>query len=88
MALKTLTSNHRDLQQISIHVFVGGGERAVEIHRRWMDLDCFLAQLWEVNSFHTRVIYNTNGKEEEACECLERLFPKMTKRGIIQVDKL
>lgn len=89
MALKTLTPDHRDLQQISICVPVGDsacdGRRAKKIRRRWVDLDRFLVQLWESNTFHTRIIDKTKGEEEGARKRLEVLLPEMTKRGIVEL---
>jgi hypothetical protein len=90
MALKTLTSDHRDLQQISICVVVddycvNGFE---EIHRRWMDLNRFLAQLREYTVFDTRVMYIKGEAGEGVHKRVERLFPEMTKRGVIKLEEL
>jgi hypothetical protein len=84
MALKTLTPDHRDLRQISICVVVNDqfndGKRFEEIHRRWMDLDRFLAQLREYTAFDTQVTYIKGEVGEGIHERVERLFPEMTKR--------
>lgn len=95
LALKTLTPNHRDLHQISIHIPINSpleprltmGFGGIDGWWRWADLDRFLVQLWELNAFHTRVVYVPAG-EKEACECIGKLLPEMMKRGIVElVDK-
>ena len=89
MGLKTLTPDHRDLQLISIRVSINhslnDGQRAEEIRSRWMDLDCFLVQLRKSNEFRLWVIYSTEREKEWARECLERLLPETTKRGIVEL---
>lgn len=88
MALKTLTSGHRDLQDISICLpdedSVNDGQRAGEIQSWWMDIDRFLVRLWELNAFRAWVIYRT-GVEQEARELVEMLLPEMMKKGAVEL---
>lgn len=87
MALKTLSSTHRNLRQISIFIPIDSStnvsERLGEIYGQWMDLDGFLVQLWESIAIHTRVIYIT-GEKEGARERVAMLLPEMTKRGTVE----
>ena len=91
-ALQTITPNHRDLRQITIRIphhlthagVLANIERSIgEAHARlWLDLDLFLAQLWETRSIRTKVICTTEGSMGVNIECL---FPEMMKRGIIDL---
>jgi len=93
IALQTITSEHRDLQQILIHLpysltmfgmdvgrFVGEATC-----RGWLDLDRLLVQLWESCSVCPKLECVRLGltwwpgtKYYIGC-----LFPEMTKRGIV-----
>lgn len=66
MMLETITSNHQDLRQISIHVpFTPDSTRdlrpieQVEVANPgmlWLDLDRLLVQIWELHSIHSTVV--------------------------------
>ena len=96
MALQTITSKHRDFQQISIHfphnytlidipdpgtnIFTGA------TYRQWSDLDRLLVQFWESRSIRPKVIRSTPSKENSAMgECIEYLLPEITRRGILDL---
>jgi hypothetical protein len=91
-ALQTITPNHRDLRQITIriphHLTHAGAlaniRRSIgEAHvRLWLDLDLFLAQLWETRSIRTKVVCTTERSTGVDIGCL---FPEMTKRGILDL---
>jgi len=87
MALQTITSKHRDLQQISIYVpFHFTSIRYQETDRQWMDLDRLLVKLWESHAVRTKVMYSAVREEKKAvCEYLGGLLPEMTEKGIIEL---
>jgi len=87
MALQTITSEHRDLQQILFYVpphpaSIGNQET----DRQWMDLDRLLVQLWESHAIRTGLVYNAAGEREKAvCEYIKGLLPEITERGIVEL---
>ena len=86
--LKTLTSEHKDLRRISIHIIVYNSfydQRALgaEVRNLWADLDRTLTQLWESNAAATRVTYATQKEKVEARKVVEQLLPEMPGRGIV-----
>jgi len=98
MALETITSKHRDLQQITIYVPyyfnrlickpVSLREAAGEAeYRRWMDLDTLLVQLSESHAIRTKVVYVMKGRgvQVEDCEHIGSLFPKIVERGAVEM---
>jgi len=95
IALETLTSEHRDLQRVSIHIPIKAPSiddpvnmRQVirgAVDKQWMDLDRVLIQLWETNAIPTQVIYTTEEGKKEGREYIGALLPEMTKRGILEV---
>ena len=99
-ALQTITTGHRDLRQISIHVpnnlpltDDGGnvGQIVGEVtYREWLDLDDLLVQFWESRSIHPKVILDSTmwvGKGRIKY-CIGYLLPEITKRGIIDLVRL
>ena len=94
--LETITSRHRNLQQISIHVprtwtytFQDDGVTINEINieypvAQWLDLDRLLLQFWDSRSIRPKVVYPPAGKTQVR-NWAEELFPESTKRGIILV---
>ena len=97
-ALQTVTPDHRDLRQISIHVpshFTPYGgvpdERRVardETYGEWLELDRLLVQLWESYSLRPRVTYTVPNEEQRlVCmrDCIGQLLPEITERGIINL---
>ena len=97
MVLRTITSKHQDLQQITIHTpyhrcpatpeSESLGEAAGEDgSRQWMDLDNLLVQLLESHAICTKVAHG-RGKSEsksEMCEHIRALLPKVAERGTIR----
>ncbi|KAF9645554.1 hypothetical protein BDM02DRAFT_495077 [Thelephora ganbajun] len=94
LALQTITSEHRCLHHISIHVhfrpfFIDDpvnvrqtvGE---EIYRQWMDLDRILVRSWESYGIRPKVVYSEAGGEKETT-CIGSLLPEITERGIIEL---
>ena len=93
MALRTITPEHRDLRQISIHVHFAPAYASVVvdvrqivgegIFGRWLDLDLLLVQTWESFSIRPKVIYvmPTKGGREMR-DSIGYLLPEVTKRGI------
>jgi hypothetical protein len=97
MALRTVTPNHRHLQQISLymdrlrschtprqdpaHSGHGVGESN---YREWLELDRLLVKLWESHSIRLRVsCYASPGKEGEVTRSrIYILLPEVTSRGI------
>ena len=89
LTLQTVTSEHRDLRQISIHAPYGPKTRArpgvtvrqvvgEQIYRLWLDLDHLLVQLWESRSIRSDAV-STSHHERRYIECL---LPEITKRGV------
>jgi len=92
MALQTITSEHRDLRQISVYVpfhLTGGDIRQHigEVPFGWLsDLDGLLVQLWESRSIRPTVGCVRQGGQEQSVEYpIGCLFPEATKRGIIDL---
>jgi hypothetical protein len=92
-ALKTITAEHIDFKQVSIHIRCHYiplddpddfrqtvGEAA---YGKWMDLDRILVRLWESHSVHT-MVYNVREKGE-LCVLIGCLLPEVTKKGAIEV---
>ena len=88
LALKTLTSKHRNLQRVSIYIPITFTRMLEETRRQWMDLDRVLVQLWESNAIRIQVVYFGRMREEGARERVERLLPKMTERRIGKLEPL
>jgi len=97
MALQTVTSKHRDFQQITIRTpyryFLPTREpedlreaAREEGYRQWMDLDSLLVQLSESRAIRTKVWHSAEDSEtiSEKCEPVESLLPKIAERGTIQ----
>jgi len=94
-ALRTITSEHRDLQQITIYVPRSLSTPSYDnstglslrvISRRWPDLDHLLVQLWESHSIRPRVGYEWLREEGEPTDdCSGCLFPEIMKRGIVDL---
>lgn len=78
MALKTITSKHRDPQRISICIGGGGRDAVVEdIGRQWVVLNHILVQLWELHAIHVKAIYGA--ERGTICEHIEGLLPEVMK---------
>jgi hypothetical protein len=96
MALHTITSKHRDLQQIVImvpyHISIVGadsnaGKAIGEANfGQWLDLDRLLVQLWESRSVRPKIICVAHVKEGRYVkDCVGRLLPEITGGGIIDL---
>ena len=93
MALHTITSEHRGLQQISLPVsydFTRGANVRQNIgevtYGHWLDLDRLLVGFWESHSIRPKILYTHTPQDEEvAVECISCLLPKITRRGIIDL---
>ena len=98
MALKTITSSHRNLQQISIrlpshfgHTIPATIEQRIEAARpgmRWPDLDRHLIEFWESRSIRIRILCPhsrpTHGKRGVK-DWVPYLLPELTKKGVIDL---
>lgn len=95
--LKTITSEHQDFQQISIHIFpylykpldirLMVGE---EIYQQWMDLDNTLVRLCESRGVRMKAAVTRwykgkpNRKEMETVRMhIEGLLPQMTEKSLV-----
>lgn len=101
MTLGTITSEHRNLHQISIHIPYAlshaTAQECTAIERqienmdpgtRWSDLDHRLVELWESRSVRGRVVYHrtqTRDGGRGSRDWATYLFPELTKRGIIDL---
>ena len=93
LALQTITSEHKDLQQISIHVphplhsvTDPSSTRQIvgeEMYRQWMDLDRILIQFWELRGISPTIMYSAAEIEEKGA--MGVLLPEITKRGITEL---
>ena len=94
--LETITSKHRDLQQITIYLYIwnpsaheDGGtlEEIVDINTgtRWLDVDRLLVKFWDSRSIRSKVVYvpEMENEEEETRDRVGKLFPELAKRGMI-----
>ena len=95
--LDTITSRHRSLQRISIHLphiyhqitrEDGLTERAarMDFGIQWLDLDNILVRFWDSRSIRPKVVYPlTRNYKEEMRNGAGHLLPEVTKRGIIDL---
>ena len=90
MALKTIPTDHRGLQEVIIDASIPPvpidelisslRQTGKESYRHWMDLDHVLVQLMESRAVHVKVTYYSDVTEEGSTHVLE-LLPGTTKRG-------
>ena len=97
IALRTITSNHQDLRQISIYavhfsnlVKLGVGINIREAEKRtigqWLELDQLLAQLWELNSTPPKIVCRAlSWKEKNVRDLMGRLLPEATVGGTVNL---
>ena len=92
LALQTITPDHRDFRQISIHVpkpyrpIANPPDlRQGSVYNQWMDLDRLLVQLWESRGIRPKVLYEASENKEAMGEHIGCLFPEITERGIIEL---
>ena len=99
MALNTITLEHKDLREISIHIhfspissFIRSPaipEQAAgdEVYRWWMDLDHLLVRLCESHGVGVMVrYYHYSNKKEEVLRFLEGALPETMKRESTTLD--
>ena len=91
-ALNTITREHRDLQEVSVHITfcsASPGFRSLGNARRilgeqnyayWMKFDCLLLRLCEWHAICVKARFCI-GNEEEAREYAAGLLPETTKGG-------
>ena len=97
IALRTITSDHRNLRQITISVpemTYGLALTCVDLatvrnalgevgYRHWLELDHVLAQLWESHSIRPKVLHFVPPKDEIGPKsCVDMVLPEVTRRGI------
>ena len=90
-ALKTITSEHRDFQEISIQVpyptlpyreaIIGGGAAP---GAGWSDLDHLLIQFWESGSVSLEVVYPRWGEMSADKDWVADVLPEASKRAKIR----
>ena len=97
--LRTITSNRRDLQGVSIRVayeYDGFGAGAIIrqtigeiVYGHWLDPDRPLIQFWESRSIRPKITYShtSQGEMEEVIDCVSSLLPEVTKRGVVDLVK-
>jgi hypothetical protein len=91
MALQTITPNHKDLQKISLVMFVGSdivrNTRWGTVRTQWLELDNLFAQLWESHSIRPRVLYSAPSwvGGHRARICVENLLAETATRGIVDL---
>jgi len=94
-AIRTITPEHRDLQQITVYVpyslsisnhDTNTPQTLQATSMQWSDLDHLLVQLWESRSIRPRVGCSwSRGEGEHTDDCIAYLFPEITKRGIVEL---
>jgi hypothetical protein len=85
-SLKTVTSNHRDLQRISIYFPFSPRFTNEDACNQWRDIDHILIHLWELHSIRVNAIHSSEeGEEEGICDYIEGLLPEMAKGGGIDI---
>lgn len=101
MTLRTITSNHRNIRQISVdaayilydlihkHVDPVNFRHAIgaTAHAEWLQLDHLLGKLWESHLVRPKVLYDVPSSmdAERAKTCMESLFPEATGRGVVDL---
>ena len=97
MALRTVTPDHRHLQQISLcgrrhlpphralHEEPAHGRIGESDYRQWLELDHLLVQLWELHSIRLKVRYYASpGKEAEVTRSRpSSSLPGMRSMGVV-----
>ena len=93
MALKTITSGHRDLREVTIHntipaifAFFDNPADARQLvgdesYAQWMDLDRLLIRLSESDAVSVRIGCWSLGGDTETREYIENLLPEVARGG-------
>ena len=93
--LKTITPQHRDLQQIAIYPDIWDHDDGAGFEQiiyttpgaQWLDVDRLLVQFWDSRSIRSKVMYLpvVENEKMEIKDRAGRLLPELTKRGIIDL---
>jgi hypothetical protein len=96
-ALKTISPEHRDLRQITIHIpykspLTGADANIRQAigetdYTQWLNLDRLLVRLWELHSVRPKVAVPTEQAEgtESMRDYVGHLLPEITNKGIIDL---
>ena len=93
MTLRTITPEHKNLQQISIYIprirhywggrTVAGDSDAENYPLRWSDLGRLLVELWKSHSVHSTVVFpRTEHGSATAADWARLFMPRLVERGI------
>ena len=99
MTLRTITQDHRILQQISLEIHwklyanVDAGDPTYlrdkigqTLYQGWLELDAVLARLWESHSIHSELVYVLpRWADRRRAGRLVSLLPEVTASGIIDL---
>jgi hypothetical protein len=85
-ALQTVTPQHQDFRQFTIHIpyyltLPGAGANV----RQWLDLDRLLVQFWKSHSLRPKVVWISRERECDPTDRLGSLLPGITERGILDL---
>ena len=92
-ALKTITSGHRDLREVTFHITIASNAAFVnkpvnarqtigdQAYALWMDLDRLLVQLSESGAIRVRVRCWSSGGNEQMRKYVESLLPEVARGG-------
>lgn len=83
-ALKTITTKHRDLREVTIHIDFCNIPMFLKrkVYALWMDLDRLLVQLSVFGTVRVRVrCWSSSGADEEIHEYVEGLLSEATNGG-------
>ena len=86
-ALKTITSEHRNLREVTLYIYVTAStisRRMLgdQVYALWMDLDHVLFQLSESGAVRVRARFYSPRKDKQTREHVEGLLPEAAKGGI------
>jgi hypothetical protein len=96
-ALQTISPDHRDLRQITIHIPyhspITGADANIRQaigetdYTQWLNLDRLLVRLWESHSVRPKVAVPTEQAEGSECtrDHVGHLLPEIANRGIIDL---
>lgn len=96
MMLETITSNHRDLRQITIHIPYNSDYNsdpnlikeveAAKPGTRWSDLDRLLVQLLEFHSIVSKIVcLRTEDGTMRVGDRTNHLLPRAVERGAVEI---
>ena len=82
--LETITSGHRNLQEVSIKGPAYTVDAEDDMEEQWVDLERTLIKLWESHAICAKVKYYS-GEGGESRRFMENLLPEAMKRGIVEL---